>query len=167
MLDWVKMRPELDSNRVMIRGESYGGFLALACAAQFSDRLRGVVVLSAPTSLLTFVKSENDKFKRPLLRIEYGDERDPAVAQLFDKISPLNNAARIKIPILMAQGKNDYRVPPSEGEQMIAALKNNGVGYWYLLANNEGHLFNKKSNRDFLFMTTVLFAQKYLLDQQL
>jgi dipeptidyl aminopeptidase/acylaminoacyl peptidase len=61
------------------------------------------------------------------------------------------------------QGLNDPRVPVSEAEQMIEAIRNNGGEAWYLLAKDEGHGFRKKSNRDVYSKAVILFLQKYLL----
>ena len=61
------------------------------------------------------------------------------------------------------QGKNDPRVPLSESEQMLEALKKTGTPVWYLMAKDEGHGFAKKKNADFQFCATVLFMERYLL----
>lgn len=69
-------------------------------------------------------------------------------------------------PILVAQGKNDPRVPASEAEQMVATLRKAGTPVWYLLARDEGHGFAKKRNADFLFYAQVAFMKKYLLESE-
>jgi dipeptidyl aminopeptidase/acylaminoacyl peptidase len=65
--------------------------------------------------------------------------------------------------MFIVQGKNDPRVPASESEQMVAAIRNNGVPVWYLLAEDEGHGFTKKKNRDVQLAATVLFVEQHLL----
>ena len=80
-----------------------------------------------------------------------------------EKIAPLNNAASIKVPLFVVQGKNDPRVPYTEAEQMVAAVRKNGVPAWYLLADNEGHGFQRKANADFQFFATVKFLEDILL----
>jgi dipeptidyl aminopeptidase/acylaminoacyl peptidase len=62
-------------------------------------------------------------------------------------------------------GANDPRVPKSEADQIVAALKTQNTPVWYLVGKNEGHGFNKKANADFQFYATVEFIQKYLLGQ--
>ena len=63
----------------------------------------------------------------------------------------------------MVQGGNDPRVPRSESEQMVAAVRKNGTPVWYLMAKDEGHGFAKKANRDVLLYAAVLFVREYLL----
>jgi dipeptidyl aminopeptidase/acylaminoacyl peptidase len=62
------------------------------------------------------------------------------------------------------QGGNDPRVPLSESEQMVQTVRQNGTAVWYLMANDEGHGFQKKSNEDYLLYATILFIQRYLLN---
>ncbi|MEM6390971.1 MAG: prolyl oligopeptidase family serine peptidase, partial [Pseudomonadota bacterium] len=90
---------------------------------------------------------------------EYGDERDPEIAAFFDEISPLRNASAITKPIFIIQGFNDPRVPYTESEQILSAVRENGGEAWYLLAMDEGHGFRKKSNRDFQREAETLFLQ--------
>jgi dipeptidyl aminopeptidase/acylaminoacyl peptidase len=54
-------------------------------------------------------------------------------------------------------------VPPTESEQLVKAVRKNGTPVWYLMANDEGHGFIRKKNRDFQFYSAVLFTTKYLL----
>jgi dipeptidyl aminopeptidase/acylaminoacyl peptidase len=75
----------------------------------------------------------------------------------------LNNAAKITKPIFIVAGRNDPRVPYTEGQQMTEALRKNSVPVWYLVADDEGHGFSKKRNRDFLAAATAEFVQRYLL----
>jgi dipeptidyl aminopeptidase/acylaminoacyl peptidase len=82
----------------------------------------------------------------------------------LEKISPLNNAAKIKKPLFIVQGGNDPRVPRTEAEQMFNTLEKQGNVVWYLEAKDEGHGFRKKTNSDFQFYATIEFMKKYLLD---
>jgi dipeptidyl aminopeptidase/acylaminoacyl peptidase len=63
-------------------------------------------------------------------------------------------------------GKNDPRVPWTESRQMLDKLKSNGIQTWFLMANDEGHGYAKKKNQDFLFYSTILFVQQFLLGEQ-
>ena len=75
----------------------------------------------------------------------------------------MSSADKIAKPLFVVQGKNDPRVPVTEAEQIVATLKKSNTPVWYLLANDEGHGFAKKSNADFQFYSTIEFMQKYLL----
>lgn len=98
-------------------------------------------------------------------RLEFGDEREPKIREFFERTAPVNRADKIKKPLFIIQGKNDPRVPVTEGQQMVAAAKRNGVPVWYLLAKDEGHDWSKKANRDFKLYAIALFVQEYLLKQ--
>jgi dipeptidyl aminopeptidase/acylaminoacyl peptidase len=81
----------------------------------------------------------------------------------LERISPTTNAKRIRKPLFVAQGKNDPRVPVTESEQMVKAIRDNGGTVWYLMAADEGHGFQKEKNQDFQFLATILFLREYLV----
>jgi dipeptidyl aminopeptidase/acylaminoacyl peptidase len=114
------------------------------------------------SNFVTFLE-RTEAYRRDLRRAEYGDERDPQMREFLLRISPLTNAHKIRKPMFIVQGKNDPRVPASESEQMVAAIRDNGVPVWYLLAEDEGHGFAKKKNRDVQLAATVLFVEQHLL----
>ncbi len=163
LLDWIATQPDLDGNRVAVYGGSYGGYMALASAVHYSDRLRAAVDVVGISNFVTFLENTED-YRRELRRREYGDERDPQMRAFLERISPLNNIDRIKIPLLVVQGQNDPRVPVSESEQVVAALKQRDQPVWYMNALNEGHGYKRKENRDIFQQTAILFLQRYLLD---
>ena len=161
LLDWIETQPNLDKDRVIVYGGSYGGYMVLASMIDYGDRLAGGVNIVGISDFKTFL--ENTKgYRRDLRRVEYGDERDPEIAAFFDEISPLKNADKINKPIFIIQGYNDPRVPYTEAEQILAAVKENEVESWFLMAMDEGHGFRKKSNRDFQRETVTLFLSEVL-----
>ncbi|MGI5860601.1 MAG: S9 family peptidase [Myxococcales bacterium] len=162
LLDWIATRKDLDSSRVAITGGSYGGFISLASMTQYSDRLRCGMSYVGISSFVTFL--ENTKaYRRDLRRAEYGDERVPGMRALLERISPLTNAEKIKVPLLVIQGANDPRVPQSESDQIVERVRKQGGQVWYLLAKDEGHGFVKKANADFADLTTIRFFEEFLL----
>ncbi len=163
LLDWVATRPELDADRVMVMGGSYGGYMTLAASVQFADRIRCAVDIVGISNFVTFLEN-TEAYRRDLRRVEYGDERDPKMREHLQKISPLTQAERIKKPLFVIQGRNDPRVPVSEAEQIVATLGRGGTPVWYLEGKDEGHGFSKKRNQDFQMYATILFMQTYLLD---
>lgn len=165
LLDWIKTQPNLDSSRIMVTGGSYGGYMTLATMTHYSDRVRCAVEQVGISNFRTFLE-HTEAYRRDLRRVEYGDERDPQMRDFFETISPLNNAAKITKPMFIVAGRNDPRVPYTEGQQMTEALRKNSVPVWYLLAEDEGHGFAKKRNRDFLAAATAEFVQTYLLNRQ-
>ena len=162
LLDWVQTRPDLDSERVMVTGGSYGGHMTLAIAAFYPERIRCAVEVVGISNLVTFLENTSG-YRQDLRRVEYGDERDPKMRRFMLAIAPLNHSDKIRKPLFIIQGANDPRVPLSEAEQMRDTLKKGGVPVWYLVAKDEGHGFAKKNNRDFQFYATVLFIREFLL----
>jgi dipeptidyl aminopeptidase/acylaminoacyl peptidase len=162
LFDWIKARPDLDGDRIMVTGGSYGGHMTLVVATYYPDKIRCALDVVGMSHLGTFLKNTSG-YRQDLRRVEYGDERDPAMQEFFDRTAPLNNAAKITKPLFVVQGGNDPRVPLSESEQIIKTVKGNGTPLWYLMAKDEGHGFAKKKNREFLLYSKVLFVQEYLL----
>jgi dipeptidyl aminopeptidase/acylaminoacyl peptidase len=162
LLDWIKTRPDLDADRIMVTGGSYGGFMTLASAVAYNDRIRCSLDVVGISNFVTFLE-RTEAYRRDLRRVEYGDERDPKMRAFLIKISPLTNASKITKPLFVVQGANDPRVPRNESEQMVATIKKNGGAVWYLVGKDEGHGFSKKRNQDFQFYATVAFLQESLL----
>jgi dipeptidyl aminopeptidase/acylaminoacyl peptidase len=162
LFDWVTTRPDLDADRIAVTGGSYGGHMTLAVSTFYSDRIRCSVDIVGMSNLVTFLE-HTEGYRRDLRRVEYGDERDPKMHDFLEKIAPMNNIEKIKKPMLVVAGKNDPRVPVTESEQIVDALKKQGTPVWYLMAKDEGHGFRKKQNLDFQFYTTVEFLEEYLL----
>ena len=165
LLDWIAKQPNLDADRVMVTGGSYGGYMTLATATHYNDRICCSLDVVGISHFGTFLKN-TESYRRDLRRVEYGDERDPAIRAFFDRTAPLNNAMKITKPLFVVQGGNDPRVPRSEAEQMVGQVRKNGTPVWYLLARDEGHGFRKKENADFQFYATVLFVRQHLLGSQ-
>jgi dipeptidyl aminopeptidase/acylaminoacyl peptidase len=162
LLDWIATQPGLDPSRVMVSGGSYGGYMSLAVATHYADRIAGSIDVVGISNFVSFLRN-TESYRRDLRRVEYGDERDPTMRDFLLRISPLTNAGRITKPLFVVQGKNDPRVPYTEAEQIVAKVRANGTRVWYLRAENEGHGFARKDNADFQFYATVLFMRETLL----
>lgn len=162
LLDWIATRPELDENRVAVMGGSYGGYMVLASLVHFPDRIRAGIDIVGIANFVTFLE-RTSSYRQDLRRAEYGDERDPAMRAVFERISPATNADRIRSALLVAHGKNDPRVPFSEAEQIAAKVAASGKSVWTLYASNEGHGFGKKDNRDYLDAVIALFLERQVL----
>jgi dipeptidyl aminopeptidase/acylaminoacyl peptidase len=162
LLDWVAEQPDLDAGRVMVMGGSYGGYMTLASAIHFNDRIRCSLSVVGISNFVTFLQNTED-YRRDLRRVEYGDERDLAMRTFLEQISPTTRAAEISQPLFIVQGANDPRVPRTEAVQMVETVRHHGSPVWYLEAKDEGHGFRKKANADFQFYATVLFIREHLL----
>lgn len=162
LLDWIDSRPELDSGRVAVIGASYGGYMVLASLMHYGARLRAGVEMVGIANFVTFLE-HTQAYRRDLRRAEYGDERDAQMREFLLGISPARHADKICCPLLIGQGLNDPRVPASESEQMIAEIRAAGGTVACLLACDEGHGFQKQTNRSTFEQATVLFLERYLL----
>jgi dipeptidyl aminopeptidase/acylaminoacyl peptidase len=162
LFDWIAAQPELDASRVGVTGGSYGGHMTLAISTFYSNRIRCSVDIVGMSNLVTFLE-HTEGYRRDLRRVEYGDERDPKMREFLERIAPMNNIEKIKKPMLVVAGKNDPRVPVSESDQIVAALKKEATPVWYVMANDEGHGYQKKANQDYQFYATVEFLEEYLL----
>lgn len=162
LLDWIATRKNLDKDRVAVFGGSYGGYMVLSSMFNYNERLRCGVDVVGISNFVTFLKNTKE-YRRDLRRAEYGDERDPKMAEFLQKISPTTNAYKITKPLFVVQGLNDPRVPVTEAEQMVKIVRKNGGDVWYMMAKDEGHGFRKKTNRDYYTAAVVMFLEKYLL----
>jgi dipeptidyl aminopeptidase/acylaminoacyl peptidase len=159
LLDWIATQPQLDASRVVVTGGSYGGYMSLAVAATYPQRIAGAISSVGISHFVSFLQ-RTESYRRDLRRAEYGDERDPAMREFLDRISPLTNAHRIVKPLFVVQGRNDPRVPWTEAEQIVQRVRANGTPVWYLLADNEGHGLTRRENSDYLLAATVLFLKQ-------
>jgi len=138
---------------------------SLSAAVISHDRARLAFVTNENgiSNFVTFLENTQD-YRRDLRRQEYGDERDPAMREYLQRVSPLNNVEKISVPMFIAQGENDPRVPVTEAIQMVEALRKEGHTVWYMNALNEGHGYRKRENRNRFQQATILFFEKHLVD---
>jgi len=159
LLVWIGVQPGLDRDHVVVMGGSYGGYMTLASLVSYGERLRGGIDVAGISDFVSFLRNTSP-YRRDLRRAEYGDERDLHTRVFLERISPLNNASRIKKPVLVVAGLNDPRVPASESEQLVWRIRTAGGEVWYLTARNEGHDFRRKSDRDAYLQVAAAFLAK-------
>lgn len=159
LIDWAAAQPGMDAKRIAVYGQSYGGYMSLATMTFYSDKLVGGVERYGISDFISFL-TNTEAYRRDNRRAEYGDERDPAMRAVFERIAPLANVGKISKPMLVMQGANDPRVPQSESDQVVAALRGNGVDTWYVLFGDEGHGFMKKANNDLRREVETLFLRQ-------
>ena len=151
-----------DPKKVAIYGGSYGGYAALVGAAFTPDVFCCAVDIVGPSNLQTLLETVPPYWK-------------PVIAQLYRRVgnpetdkeflwsrSPLSRVHDIRIPLLIAQGANDPRVKQAESEQIVAALKDAGIDYEYMLFPDEGHGFAKPENRQKFYAAAERFLARHL-----
>ncbi len=161
-LDHFAKDGAIDAARVGVQGGSYGGYMCYASAIRYGTRLKGANCIVAISNFVTFLEN-TQSYRRDLRRPEYGDERDPKQKAKLLEISPLTRVNELKIPLMVVTGGNDPRVPASEADQIVKAVRANGGSAWHILAADEGHGYAKKENRDYQNYATLYFWEQNLL----
>ena len=161
-LDRLEGDAGIDKDRIAVQGGSYGGYMCYATAIRYGGRFKAADCIVAISNFVTFLEN-TQSYRRDLRRVEYGDERDPKQRAKLLEISPLTKIDQLAIPLLVVTGANDPRVPKSEADQAVAAVRAKGRSAWHLVGLNEGHGFAKKENADYQFWVELLFWDKNLL----
>jgi len=162
LLDWIGARPEFDKTRVMLTGSSYGGYITLASAIAYGDRIRCAFEGFGLSDFVAFLDGTDPSRQRDRLA-EYGDPNDPDTRAFLKSISPITHASKLRIPLFVVQGAKDTRVPPDQSERMVRAVRANGTPVWYVVYDSGHEEFTQATN-DFNQYAWVLFVQKFLLN---
>jgi dipeptidyl aminopeptidase/acylaminoacyl peptidase len=159
-VDWAVENRIAKKNKVAIYGVSYGGYAALVGLAFTPEKFACGIDVVGPSNLNTMLanlpaywRSFLDTFKRRV-----GDPGTAEGKKLLKERSPLFRAAKIRRPLLIAQGANDPRVKQSEADQIVRAMKKNGLPATYVLYADEGHGFVRPQNR----LSFYAIAEKFL-----
>jgi dipeptidyl aminopeptidase/acylaminoacyl peptidase len=161
-VQWTVHQGYADEDRVAIYGGSYGGYAALVGAAFTPDVFRCAVDIVGPSNLKTLIESVPPYWEPIIAQFHQRVGNPETEADLLWSRSPLSKADHIRIPVLIAQGANDPRVKQAESEQIVAALKEKGIEYEYLLFDDEGHGFAKPENRLRFYREAEAFLARYL-----
>lgn len=165
LLDWIAMRPDLDKTRVVLNGASYGGWLALEAGIFYNDRIRGIIEGAGITNFVTFLEN-TDAGRQENRRQEYGDERDPQMREYLLSISPVTRATDLKKPTMILQAGKDPRVPTSQGQELVAALKANKATVWYAEFTDANHdnMPGPAVNIDWMLASWIWFMKSFVLN---
>lgn len=137
LLDWVEKQPDLEANKIFLRGESYGGFIALSTALQEPNRIKAVI---AEYPLVSIRGMLGQSWVNESAKSEYGDPTDEQLMKKLDELSPLNNTTRWnKIPLFLTRGKLDERNPEKDVTDLKTQLQNNGSEVWFIYSTTSGH----------------------------
>lgn len=154
--DWI------DGSRVGVIGQSYGGFLATAALAFEPQAFDVGIDIFGVTNWVRTLQNIPPwwaSFREAL----YDEMGDPATdAERHRRVSPLFHAEQIAKPMLVVQGANDPRVLQVESDELVAAVRTNGVPVDYLVFSDEGHGFRKRENRIAASEAYVRFLDQYL-----
>ncbi|KKP29472.1 MAG: Peptidase S9 prolyl oligopeptidase active site domain protein [candidate division TM6 bacterium GW2011_GWF2_30_66] len=161
-VNWAVSTGLANPKKVAIYGGSYGGYAALAGAALTPDIFCCAIDIVGPSNLITLLQSIPPYWStgKYMFQKRVGDLETEK--EFLQSISPLFHADKIKIPVMVVQGANDPRVKQAESEQIVEAMKKNGVNYEYLLFTDEGHGLLKEVNKLKFYQAAEKFLTKYL-----
>jgi dipeptidyl aminopeptidase/acylaminoacyl peptidase len=158
-VEWLKKEGGADAKRIAVMGGSYGGYMTMAAITLYPDLWAAAVNTVGIVNWETFLKNTSG-YRRRQREVEYGMlERD---LDFLRTISPLAKVDKIKTPLFVIHGKNDPRVPYTEAEQVVKALKDRNATVEYKLFDDEGHGISKLKNRLELYPLVADFLDKYM-----
>ena len=158
-VEWLKASGGADAKRIAVTGGSYGGYMTMAAITLYPDLWAAAVDTVGIVNWETFLKNTSG-YRRRQREVEYGMlDRD---IDFLRRISPIAKVDKIKTPLFVIQGKNDPRVPYTEAEQIVKALKDRGAIVEYKLYDDEGHGISKLKNRLDLYPRVADFLDKYM-----
>ena len=163
-VNWLVEEGIADANRVAIYGGSYGGYATLAGITLTPDVYACAIDYVGVSNLFTFMNTIPPYWEqfRQMLYEMVGNPDDKEDNARMKATSPVYLIDKIKAPLLIAQGANDPRVAQAESDQMVEALRNNGIDVEYILKTNEGHGFRNEENRFEFYEAMESFLGKYL-----
>ncbi len=158
---WLKEQPKIDGGKLMVYGGSYGGFMVLAAMTHYPDLWAAGVNLVGISNLVTFLENTS-LYRRAHREAEYGSlEKD---REFLESIAPINHLDKVQAPLMVVHGANDPRVPLSEAQQLVEALKARDIPVEFLVLEDEGHGIVKLKNKKVTYPAIVAFLERYLAD---
>lgn len=156
---WLKGRPGVDGDRLVVAGGSYGGFMTLSAVTTYPDLWVAGVDIVGVSNLATFLKNTSD-YRRKHREAEYGSlERD---LEFLESIAPINHIEKIRAPMMVIQGRNDPRVPLSESEQMVEEMRRLGKPVEFIVFDDEGHGIVRLKNKIVAYTAIMEFLEKHV-----
>jgi dipeptidyl aminopeptidase/acylaminoacyl peptidase len=156
---WLHDHPEVDPERVVAMGGSYGGFMVLASLTEYPELWAAGVDIVGIANFVTFLENTGD-WRRSLREAEYGSLDEDR--EFLESVSPINNIERIEAPLFVLHGENDPRVPVGEAEQIVEEAREQGVPVRKLIFEDEGHGFAKLDNRIEAYREIVDFLAEHV-----
>ncbi|MFK7747506.1 MAG: prolyl oligopeptidase family serine peptidase [Kordia sp.] len=160
-VQWLIKEGIADKDRIAIYGGSYGGYATLAGITNTPDLYAAAVDYVGVSNLFTFMESI-PPYWEPYKEMLYEMVGNPNTKDsiMMRANSPVFHVDKIRTPLFVAQGANDPRVVQAESDQMVEALKKNGVTVEYMLKENEGHGFRNEENRFDFYDSMIAFLNK-------
>ncbi|WP_431849944.1 prolyl oligopeptidase family serine peptidase [Allosphingosinicella sp.] len=156
---WLRASGRVDGDRIAIGGGSYGGYLTNLSLGTFPDMFVAGVSSVGVSDWVKALEGASPGLKASD-QIEYGDISDPKVRAFFSQLSPINNARKIKTPLMVLHGANDPRDPVTESDHFVQAIRDAGGQVTYLRFPDEGHGISKLANRIHAYRRIAAFLEE-------
>lgn len=157
-VEWLHQRSEIDPDRIVALGGSYGGFMVLASLTEYPELWAAGIDIVGIANFVTFLENTGE-WRRELREAEYGSlEHD---REFLESVSPINTIENIEAPLFVLHGENDPRVPVGEAEQIAERAKEH-VPVETLIFPDEGHGFTKLENRIEAYTEIAEFLEEYV-----
>jgi dipeptidyl aminopeptidase/acylaminoacyl peptidase len=156
---WLQQQPDIDGDRLVVYGGSYGGFMVLAALTTYPDLWAAGIDVVGISNFVTFLEHTSD-YRRAHREAEYGSlDHD---RELLENISPIHHVDQISAPMMVIHGANDPRVPLGEAEQLVEALQARDVPVRFLVFQDEGHGLVKLENKRVAYPAIIDFLDTHL-----
>ncbi|MBL8745034.1 MAG: S9 family peptidase [Phycisphaerae bacterium] len=155
---WLVKEGYAEKGRIAAYGGSYGGFMSVATIIEGSDVFGASINVVGIVNMKTFLE-QTSGYRQKLREVEYGPLSDP---EFLLSVSPIKRIDEIKVPMMIAHGANDPRVPVGEAMQLAVALQKRGDDPELLFFADEGHGFAKLENRILFSERMVKFLDKHI-----
>jgi dipeptidyl aminopeptidase/acylaminoacyl peptidase len=156
---WLRSTGRFDPERVAVGGVSYGGYLTNLVLGTYPDLFVAGVSVVGVSDWVTALEGASPSL-RASDRLEFGDIGDPAVREFFARLSPINNAERIRTPLIVLHGANDPRDPVTESDRFVERIRAAGGDVTYLRFPDEGHGISRLANRIHAYRRTAAFLEE-------
>ncbi len=158
-VDWLKASGGADPKRIAVMGGSYGGYMTLAAITLYPDLWAAAIEMFGIANFETNLTNTSG-YRRKQREREYGTLANDL--DFLKSVSPIYKVNRIRAPLMVFQGRNDPRVPYTEAEQIVKALRDRNAPVEYTLFPDEGHGFVKLPNRIVVYTKTADFLDRYM-----
>lgn len=156
--DWVAARDDVDENRLVVSGQSYGGFMVLAAITEYPGDWCAAVDFYGIADFNTLMDTTGP-WRRTLRAVEYGDPDTEEGRDMLRNFSPMRKIGAVRTPLFIAHGGDDPRVTPAESELVYAALRGRDADCMLVRIDHEGHGFVRAENRVRVYGAMMRFIE--------
>lgn len=161
-VQWLIAQGVADPKRVVIAGASYGGYATMAGLVYTPELYCAGINYVGVVDILNLMPKTAPASRQHWMRTRLGDLNDSADRQRIHDTSPVHFADRIRVPLLMAYGRNDPRVRIDQAYDIERALKRAGVPHELIIEGKEGHGFRNEESRMAFYRRVDAFLRQHV-----